>query len=389
MKTTVSITILIAMLAMSCASVEKMIDNGDFDAAISKAHRKMIGKEDLKRKYVVLLEEAFDKATTRDMNFVEANYNAHRTADLYAAVKKLEKIEWRQEKVSDLLPIVSTDGYHAKFAFVKTQALKNDLIEQYVSKSYVKAAGLLVRGKEGDKGAAREAYRHFDNIWEYEDSYKDARTLQEEALHMGVSHVGIKMANYSYTHVPEYIMIDLLDHSFENNKWIQFHYGDRNISYDREIEIIIDNIDISPERVTEKVYREDKKIKDGHSYVLDENGNVLKDSLGNDIKRPKFKKVFANVIQTEQFKIARIEGRVVNRNTYTGKVQYSDFDEELLFENFTATYQGDKRALSDTTKKIIGPPPVPFPSNGVMIEDLFEIVGKTLRKRLRNTRLLV
>ena len=43
-------------------------------------------------------------------------------------------------------------------------------------------------------------------------------------------------------------------------------------------------INISPEQVKEKQFIKEKQIKDGTKTLLDANGNVVKDSLGNPIK---------------------------------------------------------------------------------------------------------
>ena len=51
-------------------------------------------------------------------------------------------------------------------------------------------------------------------------------------------------------------------------------------------------------------YKGEKNIKDGFTYVLDTNGNVMKDSLGNDIKVDKIVKISAKKIEFEQTKSA-------------------------------------------------------------------------------------
>ena len=55
-------------------------------------------------------------------------------------------------------------------------------------------------------------------------------------------------------------------------------------------------------------YSEKKEIADGFKYVYDAHGNVMKDSLGNDIKTPKTKIINCDIIETQQHKAVTISG---------------------------------------------------------------------------------
>jgi len=65
MKTIKLLTLLIAaFLIVGCQTVEKLIDNGDYDQVIALAHKKLNGKKNKKEKYVKALERAFAKSKT-------------------------------------------------------------------------------------------------------------------------------------------------------------------------------------------------------------------------------------------------------------------------------------------------------------------------------------
>ena len=70
------------------------------------------------------------------------------------------------------------------------------------------------------------------------------------------------------------------------------------------------SIMVSPDGVkdTDQIFT--KKISDGFEYVLDANGNVMKDTAGNDIKLEKFKEITCTLIETQQFKSVEIRGEV-------------------------------------------------------------------------------
>ena len=53
-----------------------------------------------------------------------------------------------------------------------------------------------------------------------------------------------------------------------------------------------------------------KDVEDGFSYQLDKRGNVMKDSLGNDIKFKKYKTLQCALIETVQSKACRIDGDI-------------------------------------------------------------------------------
>ncbi|MGB0840163.1 MAG: hypothetical protein ACPGXL_08485, partial [Chitinophagales bacterium] len=61
------IAILVSVSA--CKSTEKTLHQGDYDAVILKTVKKLQGNTQ-KEKYVVLLEEAFNKANARDLNTI-------------------------------------------------------------------------------------------------------------------------------------------------------------------------------------------------------------------------------------------------------------------------------------------------------------------------------
>ena len=75
-----------------------------------------------------------------------------------------------------------------------------------------------------------------------------------------------------------------------------------------------------PEEVKENNYSETKEIEDGFDYELDANGNVKKDTAGNDIKIIKYKTIRCNVKELHQFKTARISGTIDYLDNYNNKL---------------------------------------------------------------------
>ena len=133
-----------------------------------------------------------------------------------------------------------------------------------------------------------------------------------------------------------------------------------------------------PCKVGGRVYL--KLVKDGFKYVLDTNGNVKKDSLGNDIKEDKFAKVTCQYFETRQFKTASVIASVEYKDTNTTQLlDRFPIESTFLFEHFYATFQGDKRALDASLLNYVNNRLIQFPSNEQMVFD----TGEDLKLKLK------
>ena len=64
-----------------------------------------------------------------------------------------------------------------------------------------------------------------------------------------------------------------------NSQWQRYyHSAQPGMDMDYTVIVSLENVRFSPERVSERNFKETKVIEDGWDYVLDENGNVAKDS---------------------------------------------------------------------------------------------------------------
>ena len=128
-------------------------------------------------------------------------------------------------------------------------------------------------------------------------------------------------------------------------------------------------------------YTETKEIEDGFEYVFDENGNVKKDSLGNDIKIPKYKTISCNVVEFFQRKTAIISGQLEYYDNRTQKlIKAEPITAQSVFENAYATANGNLNALKPETRKKLNLKPVPFPTDEAMVLQ----AGETLKKMTRD-----
>lgn len=371
-------------LMSSCRSVEKMIDQGNFDSALHKLERKIAGKDRIKTSHVQWIEETFEKVTDRDMARVKLLSNSRRSGDWRTIISIYEKIARRQEGISALLPIISKDGYHAKFSFVRLEGLMENAIDKHQEFTYSEAFTYLESGRQGNKVSAKKAYETFNALWQFDNQYQDAHALQEEAWKLGIQHVGVYLENITGIDMDPW-MEEEIKYNFKDEKWVKYHVdGSVDEHLDHYLTITFNAVDFSPERIREKRYGDHKEIEDGFEYVLDENGNVLKDSLGNDVKNPVFKTITARIIETHLYKSALVQANLVLESAEEKVVLRRSLDTEVIFEHHFAEFRGNRKALSKESRELINIEPLPFPSSHQMFIDMITLVNDKIRSEIRH-----
>jgi hypothetical protein len=177
--------------------------------------------------------------------------------------------------------------------------------------------------------------------------------------------------------IPEMFFTNLMayDERQLNGAWTTFtKQKDNNRTYDYYVDVLISSIAISPEQVRESTYTDTKTVQDGVKYVLDNKGNVKKDAAGNDVTEPNMINVSANVTQVQQSKAGTLTGAVIYKNGNGQVIKTFPFREDLVFNNFFATFQGNHNALSSESLKKIGGQFIQFPSDMQMVMDASEII---------------
>lgn len=160
-----------------------------------------------------------------------------------------------------------------------------------------------------------------------------------------------------------------------------------NTQYDYFVNVNVRNVAVSPDQSQhlDSVLKRD--IEDGYSYVLDKKGNVMRDSLGNDIKQKKYKTVQCALVETIQTKACRIDGDVEVIQVNPNKVVKKDpIGAQSNFENISSRALGDLQALNakqlERTKTSI----VPFPTDIEMIMRCSESLKLAIRGMIQNDR---
>ncbi|RMG85072.1 MAG: hypothetical protein D6714_06680 [Bacteroidetes bacterium] len=390
MKKTNFLLLLLAFM-VACASPMKLAERGAYDDAIDKAVKKLKGKKKKKAEHVAALEKAFFRANSRDMKEAERLKKEEQEENWIKIDRLYKQIERRQRKIEPLLPLYDENGRKADFKFVHIEDLQRESKERIAELYYQNALDLLKEAENGDRFAARKAIDELRKIEKYYKNYRDSRSLQKAARELGMTHVLIEVRNESGAVLPPGFEEELLKISTRNlnSKWKDFDVEpQQNTHYHYRVALRLQNVDVSPERVKEREYTDEKEVEDGFDYVYDENGNVKKDSSGNDIKVPATKTIRATVHEIYQSKAA-IVGGLLDIYDDDGNVVHSEpISVEAVFENYASRYEGDKRALSKESKKRIGNEPLPFPPDEVLLLDAAKKLKDLVKRKVKNDRII-
>jgi len=381
------ITLFIAFsffIACGTKQTQSLLSNGNYDEAINKSIKKLASNKDSKGKqdYVYILQDAYAKATARDLNNINLLVKEANPANFEKVFNLYNQLANRQEKIKPILPLkLLNKGTNATF-------IMDDYSDEIISSKnglsdylYANSIKLLASQNKID---LRQAYDDLVYLDKLNPNFKDVRKKIDEAQFRGTDFVHVYTKNETNMIIPVRLQEDLLNFGTYglNDKWTVYHNNkQKDITYDFGMLVNFRQINISPEQIKEKEFVKEKQIKDGTKTLLDNNGNVVKDSLGNAIKVDNFKTVRVNIYEFRQFKSCQV----------TAKVDYLDYRSnqtietfplasEFVFENIYSTFNGDKRACEEDYYPYFNKRAVAFPSNEQMVFD----TGEDLKSQLKN-----
>jgi hypothetical protein len=365
----------VVLIAGGCGSTDKALRSGHYNKAIQKAVKKLRRNPE-KTKNVKVLEEAYAKANRRDLDRISFLKKEGRP-DIWVEVhNRYKDINYRQGLVQPLLPLRGANFDMTRYDSEMIQAKKK-------AAEYLYAHGVELM-KKNDRGSARQAYNEFKQVKSYYPNFKDVDQQLTRALDLGTNKVLVKMANHTGVPLPPNFERDLTKMSVHelNRQWISYHNKKQNgVFYDYEIIVSMKLIDVAPEQLKEVRYKEEAEVEDGWEYQLDANGNVMKDTAGNDIKIPKTKIITAWVVETQQTKVARISGSVDYWDKRANQMIRSfPVTADGIFEHFSAMANGELAALRPETRAKLQNERIPFPPDF----DLLMLAGVTLKPMVKD-----
>lgn len=383
----VFLPLLALLFITSCNSVkrsERFFAEGSYDQVIDFTLRKLQRDPNGKKtdQYLYFLEQAFFQVVEDDkrkINLLQQDNNPANSREIYYLYCDLEK---RQDAIRPIKALYTTNIKFEDY----TEALltsKNNFA-QFLNNE---ATRLLNTQNKMD---ARIAFQLFEDLKSLQSNFPNVDNNLNEARFLGTDFVLLTLTNNSNQILPFRLQQELLNiNTYKlDDFWTQYHNEPlNNISYNYGVNLQFQDINISPEFLREREILREKTIKDGWEYVLDPNGNVAKDSLGNDIKKDKFITVSALLLITEQRKEVQVGGNVIYRDLWSNRtLNTHPLATQFLFENVFATFRGDQRALTEEDILLTRNQFFPFPSNQQMVLDAGQEIKERLRVILSNHR---
>jgi hypothetical protein len=382
MKRILLLSVLVLVL-VSCSAkkqIETAISHGNYDHAINEALRKLENNKNKKRKhdYVVMLEDAYHKVLENDLKTIDhlkKDGNPEQFKIIYNIYLDLEA---RQNAIKRVLPL----KIHGKTLHLSFNDYSSEIVDyRYKTSDYLIGQGITLLDSE-DKYNARKAYDIFSYIERINPNFEETRSLMTEAHQKGIDYVHVSIQNNTHQIIPQRLESELLDFNTYglNQFWTVYHSNTvETIAYDFDMQLQLKQINVSPERINEHQQLRQKQIVDGWEYQLDIDGNVVKDSLGNDIKIDKIVNVRARFIEVIQTKSAQVIADVVYTDLKQNQIiDAFAIDSGFVFENVFGRFRGDRRALNRNDRDLLRQRHVRFPSDEQMVFD----TGEDLKLKL-------
>ena len=373
--------VLISIIILAgCASSLKQLQRGNYDAAIQTAVKKL-RVDPTDQEQIEVLDKAYILANQQDYDRIKFLKEEGSPANWDEIFERYSDLKNRQTLVSSVLPLqLGNELIDYEYIDYDSEIIA---AKQKAADYFWNHANELM--KNGDKESYRQAYYEFKKAKKYAGNIQNINQLIEDAHFNGISRVLVALKNQTQLKLPEKFINDLLTFGVSdfNSEWIEFHLnpGAVTVPFDYTTAINLKRIEVSPENIEQKDRMVTTEIDDGWEYLLDENGNVVKDSEGNDIKIPKTRTVSCTLIETHQFKAAKLEGAVeLIQNQPSKIIKQVPIGAESIFEHVSARAVGDTDALSDDDKELIKIAAADFPRDVDLIIDGAETLKASIRQ---------
>jgi hypothetical protein len=200
----------------------------------------------------------------------------------------------------------------------------------------------------------------------------------------GISRVIVEVANLAPLKLPPQVLEDLttFDTQGLGSEWVEYHFKhvDKDADYDYSVLVKLLTIGVSPDETKDVDVVFTKQVEDGEERIRDNDGNVIKDSTGNDMWRTKYKEITCTLIETQQLKSVEIKGEVEIYSIHPERmIQKTPFGAANTFEHHSARAAGNKEALTAEALEKTKREKVPFPTDVEMVMTCTETIKPAIR----------
>jgi hypothetical protein len=387
MKQSVLLIIAMTIILSGCGSSKKQLEKGNYDAAIVNAV-KQLRRDAADTKQAAILERSFNIAVDQDnerIRFLKMEGRPQNWDEIYLIYKKLAD---RQSLVRTVMPLQGSS-----FSPAYVDYMPEMIAAKKKSADFYYAHGVELM-KTGLKDNYRQAFLEFLRAKEYVGDYEGIDAKIQEARYMGMSRVFVSLQNTSIIKFPKEFEEELLTIDIQalNSEWVEYHTLnlDKEIQYDYFINVNVRNVGVSPDNTSQRDSVIKRDVQDGFTYQFDRNGNVMRDTSGNDIKIKKYKTLQCALVSTLQTKSCRIDGDIEIIQMNPNKVLKKDpMGAQSTFENVSARALGDVGALNASQVERTKTQIVPFPSDVEMVLRCSEGLKNAIRGSIQSNRRLI
>ncbi len=364
-RTKIYCTLLLSVILFSCQSIKKSFESKNYDSVIEQ----FLKLKNFDDQELSMFEKSYNDALDNDKEKI-INLKNINNGDRWEEIFDLyTRINIRQNKVLRLLPLHYTNGDQANIEIFNFNAALEESRQNAAQNYYDQGLKLL---NSGLKSSIRQSVDYFTASKKFYINYKDVNELIEEALKKGKNYVLLVVEKNPILLVPSAFEQSILDNIklTQKDNWVNIDYRQNQaVSYDFIVKLNLYNIVVSPDALKEIYTNEEKTIEDGWQYVIDDKGNVQKDSLGNDIKRPKYSKITCQVKETRMNKTAQIFGDATIYDAQTKDyIKNKKCTGNSTFNYSYFQINGNRNALSNATLRQLNNTPRNFPSTFDMVE---------------------
>lgn len=386
MKRILPLLLLTSLLFSGCGSSKRQLQTGNYPAAVDKAVRELRRNpnnrqeaENLQRAYVIANEQDNERIRMLKLESRVSSYD-----EIYLTYKRMHD---RQALVRTVTPL-TVGNRTVDFLYVDYLAEMVAAKRRAADFYYANGIGLM---KNKTRESYRQAFYQFVRVKEYVDEYPDIDQLINEAKYLGISRALVSVENKSVINFPQEFINDLLalDLPRLNSEWVEYHtvHLDDNIQYDYLVNVNVKVVAVTPDQTIQRDSLVKKEVEDGFNYLLDKNGNVMRDTLGNDIKVAKYKTLQCALIESIQMKTCVIEGDVEVIQLNPNRIVKRDpIGAESSFRHVSARAIGDLGALSPAQLESTKVQAVPFPPDIEMVLRCSESLKMAIRGIMQTNR---
>jgi len=359
--------LLASVTLIACGGTQKatnLISTGNYVNAFNVSIEKLTKDKTSKssQKHIPVLKEAYTKAAETDLREIASLKNSNTPETLKKIYGKYLNLDLRQDEVRVLQPLY-IEGSEVSFLFDDYSNNISTAKENYSASLY----NLAMKELKGDKLAARNAYKHLEELIYTNPTYKNNLTkLSQNAKNKGSSFVIILLKNNSKAISKDSVSdFTRINSGNFDNQWVQYHAKkDYKVKYDYQVTIELNKLTFVPEKTNQETVSQEAKVQDGWQYQLDASGNVMKDDKGNDIKIAKYKVVKAEIALFQQNKASKLDGVVLIKNLKANKqLSNNPMFGEAKFQHVYGKYRGDQRAIEQKYYDVLKAKELAYPQD--------------------------